>query len=221
MTSPKTRTGVVLAATAAIAVALLAIPLSAQQDGWTDLLPDAELTDWTRIPIPPVAGLESKMQWSVDPAERTITCSGDGGHEMLRYNKELGDFILEVDWRFTPLTPDEQKYNSGVLVRTSRYGEIWHQAQTGLTGGFIFASHLVDGSLKFVNLVKEMKENRIKPAGEWNHYEIRAEGDRITLAVNGEVVSEMTGCALRRGYIGLEAEGYDITFRNIRLRTLD
>jgi hypothetical protein len=66
-----------------------------------------------------------------------------------------------------------------------------------------------------------MKENRVKPAGEWNRYEIRAVGDTITLSVNGAVTSTMTGVALRKGYIGLEAEGFEIAFRNLRIRPLD
>ena len=65
-----------------------------------------------------------------------------------------------------------------------------------------------------------MKENRVKPAGEWNKYEIRAEGERITLSVNGEVVSEFTNAALQHGYIGLEAEGAEITFRNLKVQEL-
>jgi hypothetical protein len=70
------------------------------------------------------------------------------------------------------------------------------------------------------HLRDQMKENRVKPAGEWNRYEIRAEGGTITLQVNGEVVNTLTGVALRKGYIGLEAEGYEIAFRNIRIRPL-
>ena len=70
-------------------------------------------------------------------------------------------------------------------------------------------------------VMKEMKENRVKPAGEWNLYEVRAQGDKITLSVNGIVVNEIGGIALRRGYIGLEAEGYEVTFRNVKLQLLD
>jgi hypothetical protein len=66
-----------------------------------------------------------------------------------------------------------------------------------------------------------MKENRVKPAGEWNHYQVRAQGDRIVLIVNGEQVSEVRGYMLRRGYVGLEAEGHEITFRNVKLQVLN
>jgi hypothetical protein len=61
----------------------------------------------------------------------------------------------------------------------------------------------------------------VKPTGEWNHFEIRAVGDKITLSVNGEVVNELTGVGLKKGYIGFEAEGYEIAFKNIRLKVLD
>jgi hypothetical protein len=97
---------------------------------------------------------------------------------------------------------------------------LWTQAQTGPTGGYLFGVNLVDGALLRFNLMKEMKENRIKPAGEWNHYEIRVQGDKITLSVNGAVVNEIPGIALRKGHIGLEAEGHEIAFRNIKLTTL-
>jgi len=96
---------------------------------WTDILPPADLHGWTRIPIPPVDGLKPKLQWRVDADRHVLICSGDGGHEWLRYDQELGDFIFQVDWRFTPRGPDERRYNSGVGIRLSKYGEIWYQAK--------------------------------------------------------------------------------------------
>ena len=74
------------------------------------------------------------------------------------------------------------KYNSGIGIRLSPAGELWTQAQTGPTGGFLFGVNLVDGAFSRFNLMKDMKENRIKPAGEWNHYEIRVQGDKIALS---------------------------------------
>jgi hypothetical protein len=184
-----------------------------------DLLPDESLKGWTRIPIPATDGLKPKLQWRVDSAQKTLICTGDGGHEWLRYDQVLGDYILEVDFRFTP-KGDGVKFNSGIGIRLSAWGELWAQAQTGPTGGFLFGVNLVEGALQRFNLMKEMKENRIKAAGEWNHYEIRAQGDKIALSVNGAVVNEVAGIALRKGYIGLEAEGYEVAFRNIKLTVL-
>lgn len=39
--------------------------------------------------------------------------------------------------------------------------------------------------------------------------------------MNGAQVSELPNAGLRRGYIGFEAEGYEVTFRNIKLKLLD
>ena len=186
-----------------------------------DLLPPEDLKGWTRVPIPPVDGLKPKMQWRVDAEQHALICSGDGGHEWLRSDREFGDFVLQADWRFTPRGPDEKRYNSGIGVRLSKYGEIWYQAQTGLTGGYLFGNNFADGILKSFNLSKQMKENRVKPAGEWNHYQVTARGGRITLEVNGEVVSELDGVGLRRGYIGFEAEGFEVTFKNLKLQVME
>jgi len=208
-----------LACAALLGAALL--QTAAQAADWTDILPDESLKGWTRIPIPPVDGLKPKLQWRVDPVRKVLICAGDGGHEWLRYDQEVGDFVFHVEWRFTPKSEEPKKYNSGIGVRLSKYGELWVQAQTGLAGGYLFGDNLSNGSIQRFNLSKEMKENRVKPAGEWNVYEVRAQGDTVTLSVNGMVVNEIGGIALRRGYIGLEAEGYEITFRNVRLKPLD
>lgn len=90
-----------------------------------------------------------------------------------------------------------------------------------MAGGYLFGDNIVDGALKRFNLMKQMKENRIKPAGEWNVYEVRAESDKLALSINGVVVSEMAGCVVRKGYIGLEAEGHEITFRTAKLKPLN
>ena len=184
-----------------------------------NLLPDESLKGWTRIPIPPTDGLKPKLQWRVDTAEKTLICTGDGQHEWLRSDQIFGDYLLEVDFRFAPKGA-EVKYNSGIGIRLSPAGELWTQAQTGPTGGFLFGVNLVEGALQRFNLMKEMKENRIKPAGEWNHYEIHVQGDRISLSVNGALVSEIPGIALRKGYLGFEGEGHEIAFRNIKLTPL-
>jgi hypothetical protein len=211
----------VASAAAGLAVLLAAGAAVAQPAEWLDILPDASLKGWTRVPIPATDGLKPVEQWRVDPEQKALICSGKGGHEWLRWNRELADFVLEADWRFTPRDAGEKRYNSGIGIRLSPWGEIWYQAQTGLTGGYLFGQNFADGAFSRFNLSKQMKENRVKPAGEWNHYEITAKGDRITMAVNGEAVSELTGVGLRKGYIGFEAEGYEIAFRNIRVKILE
>jgi hypothetical protein len=66
---------------------------------------------------------------------------------------------------------------------------------------------------------KNMTENRIKPAGKWNSYDIRCIGGTCTLAVNGSVVNTIH-IAVDKGYIGLESEGFQIAFRHFKLQQL-
>ncbi|HKS38777.1 MAG TPA: DUF1080 domain-containing protein [Verrucomicrobiae bacterium] len=63
-------------------------------------------------------------------------------------------------------------------------------------------------------------ELRAKPAGEWNHYRVESRDGKLTLAVNGKVVSGGTKCVPRKGYICLESEGSEAHFRNIRMKEL-
>ncbi len=45
-------------------------------------------------------------------------------------------------------------------------------------------------------------------------------GKDVSLCVNGEVVNDWHECAVSRGFLGLEAEGYKIAFRNVKLKPL-
>lgn len=196
--------------------------LETDPQGWRDILPDASFRGWTRVAIPPTQPLNRETQWKVDEKSRILICEGDKGHEWLRYDAELGDFIFHIEFRFTVLPEDQKpRYNSGVFVRNSADGTIWHQAQLGGgSGGYFFGNTKVGGELKRVNLNDKTKPSRVKPAGEWNTLEITARGDKLMLLVNGEVTSVWEKLEVLRGYIGLEAEGYRIEFRNLKLKRL-
>jgi hypothetical protein len=199
--------------------------LETDPKGWADLLADASLKDWVRVPLGAVGQLpagtaESPSPWHPDASGTLVCDGGKAGHEMFRYAGEFADFVLHVEWRFTRLEGD-QPYNSGVFVRTSADGSVWLQAQTGPGGGYLFGALPVNGKLGRINLRDEMAENRVKPAGDWNVYEIRAAARTVTLWVNGAVVNEFTECEVPRGHVGLEAEGYRIAFRNVKLKPLN
>lgn len=209
---------------AAVLVFACALPaqekslLDRESTGWTNLMPAPDLKGWSHVPIPPVAGVDPRPQWSVDTVAGTLICNGKGGHEWLKYEKEYGDFVLHVEFRFTPLPQADAKYNSGIGIRLSPVGEIWHQAQTGPAGSWLFGVDVAGGKLARVNLREQMMENRMKPAGEWNVMEVFAEGDTLRIWLNGKVVSEWKGCTITRGFIGLEAEYFEIAFRNMQIK---
>ena len=60
----------------------------------------------------------------------------------------------------------------------------------------------------------------VNPPGEWNDYEVVCKGKTITVWTNGFESSFADNVETLRGRIGLEAEGYPIQFRNLRLKEL-
>jgi hypothetical protein len=195
------------------------VPMT-DSSGWVDILPDTSFANWTRVAIPPDKALDPLSQWSVDLPRRVVICEGNHGHEWLRYNRELGDFILHVEWRFAK-REGLKGYNSGVFVRNSADGRVWHQAQVGAENdGYIFGQTLIGSKLSEMKFSPKPKVNHIKPPGEWNTYEIRCQGPKITLSVNGEVSAEFAAPEVPEGYLGLEAEGFRIEFRNINYKLL-
>ena len=193
--------------------------LSTTPTGWVDILPGADLSGWYRVPVPPTGKL-GRQQWHVE--DGTLICDGDGGHDMLLLDKEIGDAIFHLEFRYTKVE-GKTGYNSGAYVRNSKDGGIWHQAQFGdAKDGFLFGeTPTADGKKKFFNLAKEVKDMRVKPAVEWNTFEVTARGKVLTLWVNGAVTCEFENCGLDKGHVGLEGEGYRIEFRNLKIKTLD
>ena len=184
--------------------------------GWLDVRPGPDLAGWTRLPWPATAAL-GPQQWSVDPASGHLVCDGKGGHEWLRLDDEWGDAAFHVEWRFTPVEGAD-KYNSGVFARTATDLSVWHQAQVGRKGGFLFGVTRVGGVVKRV--AQEPAAARVRPAGEWDTYELVARGKTLSLWVNGAFTSEIA-IDVPRGHFGLEAEGWRIEFRNLKVKRLD
>jgi len=195
--------------------------LETDSQGWLDIMPPADLKGWYRTPVPPTGKL-GREQWHVDAAEKVLICDGDGGHDMLLLDKEIGDATFHFEFRYTRIE-GKTGYNSGAYVRNSKDGSIWHQAQFGdAKDGYLFGeTPTADGKRKFFNLAKTVKDMRVKPAGEWNTFEVTARGKVLTLWVNGAVTCEFPDCGLANGYVGLEAEGYRIEFRNLKIKSLD
>ena len=183
--------------------------------GWIDVQPRPDLAGWTRLPWPATATL-GPQQWSVDAATGHLVCDGRGGHEWLRLDGERGDAAFHVEWRFTPVEGAD-KYNGGVFARTATDLSVWHQAQVGLKGGFLFGMTRVDGVVK--RITQEPAALRIRPAGEWSTYELVARGRTLSLWVNGAYTSEVA-VDVPRGNLGLEAEGWRIEFRNLKVKPL-
>ena len=192
--------------------------LTADPTGWTDVMPRKSFKGWTRVAIPPDNPLDPTSQWKLDPEHGIIRCEGDHGHEWLRFDREFSNFLLHVEWRFEK-HEGMTGYNSGVLVRSDAVGRVWHQAQVG-PHAYLFGQTLRHGELTPIIKSESSAADTLHPIGEWNTYEISCAGPKITLWVNGQWAGEFAAAEVPKGYWGLEAEGYRIEFRNIKLKAL-
>jgi len=194
--------------------------LESDPAGWVDLLPPADLHGWYRVTVPP-GGTLGRAQWHVDTAAQVLVCDGDGGHDMLLTEKEYADAVFHLEFRYTRVE-GKTGYNSGAYVRNSKDGGIWHQAQFGdAKDGYLFGeTPTADGKKKFFNLAKQVTDQRVKPAGEWNTLEISARGPVLSLWVNGATTCEFKDAGALSGHVGLEGEGYRIEFRNLKVKEL-
>ena len=59
-----------------------------------------------------------------------------------------------------------------------------------------------------------------KPVGEWNTLECVANGDEITIYLNGTLVNHASRVKPRKGRIQIQSEGAEIYFRKVELRPL-
>src|ERR1017187_83424 len=194
--------------------------LDADPTGWKDIMPAPSFEGWTRLPFMSTAPMDAVSQWKVDTTNHVLLCEGNRGHEWLRYDKELANAIFPAEHPSTTIEGGKG-YNSGVMLRTGADGAVYFQAQAGEEGtGWLFGSSMIGGQPHRFNLRSEMKENRVKPAGEWNVCEVRAEGPKMTVWVNGGITTQKADLTALKGYAGLEAEGYRIEFRNIKLKEL-
>jgi hypothetical protein len=189
--------------------------------GWVNLFPGKDLEGWKRVPLAPDTKLNEKNAWKVEG--ELLLCDGVGVKEMLLYEKEFGDGIFHVEWRFRKVErkPD---YNSGVYVRSKADGREWlqvqvvHQEKPPLLGD-IFADKLVNGKIERV-IIRGKGPERANPPGEWNTYEVTAKGKTVSVWINGATTGTWDACPWETGHVGLQAEFFFIEFRNLKFKPL-
>lgn len=195
--------------------------LERDSKGWQDLTPDNKLTGWKRIPLGPKKKLVEKSPWVVKGNK--LICNRPGVWEMLLMDKEFSDGIFHIEWRFKKVKGEPQ-YNSGVYVRTSGNGSIWHQVQVAHVDkaprlADIFGDTLVEDTFKRV-IVESEGHKRANPPGEWNTYEITCKGNTVSVWINGATTSTWKYCPLKKGHLGVQSEHFVIEFRNMKFKPL-
>lgn len=211
-----------LAAGAAPAQETAPSALERDRKGWTDLLPGKDLKGWKRLVLTPDTKLNEKNPWKVEGD--LLLCDGVGVKEMFLFDREFGDGIFHVEWRFRKVAEGKKDYNGGIYVRTSGDGKVWHQVQVAHLEkpplmGDLFGESLVKGKPAPV-LVRGNASERVNPPGEWNTFELTAKGSTVSVWVNGKTTLTWKDCPVEKGHVGMQAEFFFIEFRNLKFKPL-
>lgn len=146
-------------------------------------------------------------------------------NEFLATTASYTNFVLRLKFK---LTGTEGFVNSGVQIRSQRVPNDSEMSGYQADLGEGWYGTIYDESRRNKPMAKP-DEATVKAAvkpGEWNDYEIRADGRRIVLAINGIQMVDYTEAdpAIPQfGRIGLQIHGggkTEIRFKDLKLQTL-
>jgi 3-keto-disaccharide hydrolase len=200
-------------------------------EGWVKLFNGRDLSGWKRyldVKNPKTKDVDLDKFWTVK--DGIIYCDGSINGYIVT-DKEYGNYILKLEWRWGDSAKEKKNPNSGVFVHVVGEDKIWPKAiEAQLAADHAGDIWLVDGfKLKIDESRHDPKSERHyyrtkddveKPRGEWNQYEITCRGPTVKLVVNGQFVNEGTDAELTKGKILLQSEGSEIHFRNIELKPI-
>jgi len=199
---------------------------SADDDGFVAMFNGKDLTGWVNVNCAPETFFVKD--------DMIITTGRPTG--FLRTGKQYENFIMEFDWMHMNKT---EVGNSGLFV----WGDPLPAQGSGYTRGIevqvlvnlekenAYTSHGDLFSIWGAHCKPDRphpmgwerclpSERRCKGGGEWNHYRVEANDGAIKLAVNGKVVSGVSQCNPRKGYLALESEGAECRFKNLKIKEL-
>jgi hypothetical protein len=162
--------------------------------------------------------------------EGRIVCPANGGGNLFT-EKEYANFVLRLEFKLSP------GGNNGIGLRAPLEGDA---AYVGME-----IQVLDDPAPQYKDIKPTQHTGSIydvfpaklgaqKPAGEWQSYEITANGRRITIKLNGQttvdadldsvkdeaVLKKHPGLLRKSGHVGFLGHRSHVEFRNIRIKEL-
>jgi hypothetical protein len=168
--------------------------------GWVLLFDGETLFGWAP---------RGAARWSA--TDGTVVCPAGTGGGYLSTTTEFADFQLRAEFWI------DDKANSGVFLRCPAAGEI-----TALNA---YEVNIFDPHEKWptgsINEVAKASEGR-NTAGQWNTYDLTAEGDHLVVKLNGTTTVDVRDGQHARGTIALQnlTGAGAVRFRNLKLRPL-
>ena len=134
------------------------------------------------------------------------------------------NFTLRFDYRWpsaAELPEDERaKANTGVLVFITGEHKVWPRCLE-VQGRWDEMAHIKSNARDVTVAVRDDEAARAtarKPVGDWNSIELVAKDGALTSRLNGVKIADSDATELREGPLGFQAEGFDVEFRNLRIR---
>lgn len=132
------------------------------------------------------------------------------------------NFTLRFEYRFSPPedpeTEREYYGNTGYLLFIQKH-QVWPRALEiqGAPANVLQAFGV--GARVTSTVDADARARAVRPFGQWNAVEIASRNGTVTASLNGTPISTVTEHEFTEpGYIGFQAEGADIRWRNIRIR---
>ncbi|MGF1452093.1 MAG: DUF1080 domain-containing protein [Opitutales bacterium] len=151
-------------------------------------------------------------------------------------HRRYGDFVLSLEYNIAP------GGNSGVFFRT---GSLHHPVQTGMELQVLDSADHGELHNHMAGALYDIvapRVNAARPAGEWNHYILRAEGPLLRAELNGELAFTIDldewdtagrnpdgsknkfrvayADMPREGHLGLQDHSDKVAYRDIRVKPL-
>jgi hypothetical protein len=153
--------------------------------------------------------------------------AGNPRNEFLVTKQKYFNFRLKLEYK---LIGTEGFVNGGVQFRSVRIAQPAHEMsgyQADIGAGHSGSLYDESRRKKFLARATDEQLKRLEKPGEWNRYEIRCEGPRVQLFLNGEKTVDYTetepAIAAADGLIALQIHGNcaaEIAFRNLTLEPL-
>lgn len=190
--------------------------------GWKGLVGDpikrSKIDAKTLAEAQAKADAEMRDSWKVVNGELQFVGHGDN----IATVKKYGDFEMLVDWKI--IDDGKQEGDAGIYLRGTPQVQIWDNARVKV------GAQVGSGGL-YNNQVHESKPLKVadKKLGEWNTFHIIMKADRVTVYLNGELVTDNV---ILENYwdrkmpifaeeqIELQAHGSPVAYRNIYIKEL-
>ncbi|MGV3588732.1 MAG: DUF1080 domain-containing protein [Adhaeribacter sp.] len=203
--------------------------------GFVSLFNGKDLTGWKGLVADPIkrskmdaktlaaaqekADEQMRKDWAVKNGE--IMFVGKG-YDNLTTLKKYGDFEMLIDWKI--YDDGKGEGDAGVYLRGTPQVQMWDTSRVKV------GAQVGSGGL-YNNKVHPSKPLKVadNPLGEWNNFRILMQGDRVTVYLNGELVTDNV---ILENYwdrnmpifpeeqIELQAHGSPVGYRNIYIREI-